>query len=351
MSFKKVSIIICALTIVVNSASAKISPNKRYQHYQFIPSYGEEKLPIKVKDIVNNSLSPLMGVNYSYGYLYWEQRLVVGYGVDVIPEKNDEWQQLRMKDKEPKLYEAISLFDEQKKKTNLIKVFRSYMIPLDHSANDFYGCIDKKPLFTSPMIEGNGDALFAITGEGNHLYNPQITDRITVNIFGDRLNWTFSEELFLANYYNEAGIDPKSGFDFSDIINFKTDYPLLVKNDSRGRKKYAKMYIADLNQDGLLEMLFWHRQYQSTLISDKDKVGFTFEKQWFTYYVEQAATKLQPAKMVKAEISTELAQQLLKNNQLRWQDGYPKDNSLCKKVGVHAYPLMNYIIDDTIKTN
>ena len=111
------------------------------------------------------------------------------------------------------------------------------------------------------------------------------------------------------------------------------------------------MFIADFNQDGLLEMLFWLRQYQSTLISDKENIGFTFEKQWFTYYVEQAVTKLQPAKMVKAAIRTELAQQLLKNNQLTWQDGYPQDNPICKEVGIHDYPLMNYIIDDTIKTN
>jgi len=102
---------------------------------------------------------------------------------------------------------------------------------------------DKKPLFTSPVIEGSGDTLFAITGEGNHLHNPQILDRLTINVFGDGVNWQYSDQLFLANYYNEAGVEPESDFDFSAIRSFQTDSLLLVTPDFRGRKKYAKCLL------------------------------------------------------------------------------------------------------------
>ncbi len=46
-----------------------------------------------------------------------------------------------------------------------------------------------------------------------------------------------------------------------------------------------KQFVADLNKDGLLEILLWHRQYYSSLLTDTNNIGFVLEKQWFTYYV------------------------------------------------------------------
>lgn len=109
-------------------------------------------------------------------------------------------------------------------------------------------------------------------------------------------------------------------------------------DDGYGRKRYAKMYITDLDKDNQLDILFWFKTYKSTDFSDKK--GFRFEKESFRLYRENTARN----GFEITDINSKKALELLQSNELNWASGYPQDNSLCEKWHKEV-PMMMQIVE------
>ena len=195
-----------------------------------------------------------------------------------------------------------------------------------------------------PLIEGRLEAFFAITGEGRYT-DPSIYDHLKLNIYDGKASKLFiTEYLFIGNYYIPPHvIDEKNTYEYDYIAagSNRLKDGNLNNEDGRGRKQYAKLFSADFDENNKLELIFWHRQYQSTE-TGKPKVGMIFEKEWFTAYEENATAD----GFNKKELTIEQGHQILETASLGWKDGYPKDNTLCPS-NLKYIPMMPLIHDSS----
>jgi len=208
-----------------------------------------------------------------------------------------------------------------------------------HGGVDYYGCIEEKPLYSSRLIEGELPAVWVITGKGN-VQAKIFDDFIKIAAFNSKTgNLYFEQFLEKMNYYYKS--TKYKGIDYLLGVGYKEGDPL---ENLRGRKQYAKMFIKDFDHDDQLDVIFWHRQYFSTLVADKERTGFIFEKEWFDYYVEKDGG------FIKTPLTNEQGNQILKKAQLTWRDGYPKDNHLCELYDKNRItaPMMMKVIDPGI---
>lgn len=200
---------------------------------------------------------------------------------------------------------------------------------------DYYGCIDKKPVYTASLIEGQPDFFFIITSTQGSPVDPLVSDYMTITISSSLGELQLSEKLFWANFYPTKN-GPKVHFYGESTPNLKFDE--LPISDGFGRKRYAKMYIADLDKDNNLDILFWFKTFKSTKYSEKK--GFRFERESFKLYRENDSGKGFEEKTIDAD----KAIGLLKENELAWESGYPQNNSLCD--GWYSQvPMMMQIVD------
>lgn len=345
------------LLFIIHSTSYAEDINKyRYADYKFTPIYNQNNDQlIKIgKDIVNQFLLKQYPTGWRnagkiYGVTYWGTKLVIGYSIGNTKGK--------MAEKDLYINECKSYYKKHNKKqngcdfkSNVISVFKGKIHELDlikskediypvgHFGRDYYGNVDDKPIFTASMVIGEDKALFSLTGFGNRFSNP-VQDRITLDIYGSNLTWKIHEDLMLTNYSAKTKKykpNPKNKYDYSAYLDESLEQFGLVKSDRRARKKYAKTYIKDLDNDGLLDVLFWHRQYYSTLVKNKTRVGFILEKEWFTLYGENMTNH----KMVKSNITNSQGYKLLEDNNLDWKVGYPE--------GVGEIHMRN-IVDESIQ--
>ncbi|MCP4931363.1 MAG: hypothetical protein GY912_05240, partial [Candidatus Marinimicrobia bacterium] len=285
---KLVSIVVFCLISL--SVFAKEIDKDRYKDYQFDPQYNanDEQLREEARNLVNQYLlekypTGWRNVSKIYGAGLWGNRLIVSYSIGNTKGKVLE-REAYMRDcdayykehgkKKPECIfksKVISVFKDGVYETDLVKK-RGQLIPNGHYGFDFYGCIDLKPIFTAPMIEDQGSALLTVTGNGNR--DPVMRDRLTLSIYDESLNNSVKEDLMLINMVWAKRTKPTK---YNRLYNFSAagEMPqghILDIPDNRARKKYAKMYVSDFNEDGLLELLFWHRQYYSTLIDDKERL-------------------------------------------------------------------------------
>ncbi|GGY59716.1 hypothetical protein GCM10011297_35200 [Bacterioplanes sanyensis] len=199
---------------------------------------------------------------------------------------------------------------------------------------DFYGCIDSRPVFSSSLIEGQDDFVFIITATHGNPRAGLISENMAISVYSGSGELQFKEKLLWVNYVPAVG--GRAHYYGEGEVGSK--YGELPISDGYGRKRYAKMYIADFDLDDRLDVVFWFKTFKSTSVGDEK--GFRFEKESYVLYSEN-----------KEGVGFELRQSglgkisaLLRENGLEWQDGYPRDNSLCLGAA-KKYPLMQNVVE------
>ncbi|PWK51735.1 hypothetical protein [Pleionea mediterranea] len=206
-----------------------------------------------------------------------------------------------------------------------------------HRGHDYFGCIESRPLFEVSMIEGVKNAIWIITGKGDELHYDGVNENIKVTVYdGETTQKYFEYYAMMTSYTNK----PWKDFDF--VLGATRDRSSPLFNDEfRGKKLFAKAYINDFDNNDKLDVVIWHRQYYSTRVSDKDRKGFTFEKEWFTRYEENKKH------FFEKELTIDDGRKLLGNAGLTWKDGFPRDNRLCEEKKT-SIPMMPRVIDSGI---
>ena len=201
---------------------------------------------------------------------------------------------------------------------------------------DYYGCVDHKPTFVATLIQGQPDFFFVITATQGSPVDPLVSDYMALSIYSSQGHLQLKEKIFWANYYpaNEGAKVHYYG-ESSPELKFGE----MPESDGYGRKRYAKLFIADLDNDNQLEILFWFKTFKSTEYNDKR--GFRLEKESFKIYHENAArTGFEAPKI----ISINTALKLLDKKELTWEKGYPQGNMLCEEINVEM-PMMMQIVN------
>lgn len=316
----------------------------RYENYHFEPRFNDVDSSQFTK-VLNDTLLPWRKAS-GVKSISNDIAILVAYKIELKKESFDEWSQYRRKQKNLKLpyekpeWEAVSLIREAK----VIPVLKKYydLFPVGHYGHDIYGCIELKPVFAAPLIEGKPDAFFTITGRGNGT-DQSVFDNHKLSIVGLKgTEVAVSEYLFIGNYYVPPhAIDEKNTYTYNYPAAGKDRLKdgMLNNQDGRGRKKYAKLFVADFDKNNKLELVFWHRQYQPTRTKEK-KVGMVFEKEWFTAYEENNTAD----GFNKKTLTIQQGHTLLKEASLGWKQGYPKDNHLCTG-RLKRLPMMPLIYD------
>jgi hypothetical protein len=245
--------------------------------------------------------------------------------------------------------------------------------------DDYWGCMHERPLFKiqwpdlkkdkfqnsvsennhqgseyAVLITGDGDG-WSTGGQGvsasDSLYMNVIDHSGEIVIKAPMLNVSYSSyplidyELEDDFFFTDAGI-PR-GSNREDIIGIDSRDP------TAGRKGYGKLFSQDFNENGQQDLLFWHRIYKShrsvkdpkTKEWDTSKRHFEFEREWFTWYEENK----ERTSFIKRELPIAQGKEWLSDNQLGWNDGYPKDNTQCKHSGLHKVPMMTNVYDPELK--
>jgi hypothetical protein len=245
--------------------------------------------------------------------------------------------------------------------------------------DDYWGCLHERPLFKIywPLLNQNSDAqnssnnagqdseyAVLITGDGNGSstggHGASASDSLYVNVIDHTGKIAIKAPMLNVSYDSYPLID----YELEDYLFFTdagipdgSDREDLIAKDSKdptaGRKGYGKLFAQDFNDNGQQDLVFWHRIYKShkavkdpkTKEWDTSKRYFEFEREWFTWYEENNERN----GFIKRELTTEQGKQWLSDNQLGWNDGYPKDNSQCESEGVRKIPMMTGVYDPELK--
>ncbi|WP_144395402.1 hypothetical protein [Pleionea sediminis] len=312
----------------------------KYENYIFQPNYSNVINEFNKPDALSKFVYPWYEFR-SISYLSTNKNEFVLFGVDVADESVNELMKLR---KDSKKNLRVNYFDSGGdafviNSSDGIRIefgpsFSGDLISTGHKAHDYFGCIESKPIFEASMIKDNGSSVWVITGMGNNLPYAGVIENIKVSVYdGQTTEKYFEYYAMIASYIDE----PWRDFDYVLGETRNRNSPLF--NESfRGKKLFSKVFIDDFNKDDRLDVIIWHRQYHSTLVSDKDRKGFIFEKEWYTHYEEKDNS------FVKKEMTVEAGTKLLESVNLTWKDGFPKGNSLCD--GREAtVPMMPLVID------
>lgn len=223
-----------------------------------------------------------------------------------------------------------------------------------HKGQDYYGCIQSSPLFSVPLFNEK-TAVVLITGDGIGPGDPAIPDYINMQVYAaDTGQELINEWLMIMNYKansyavgHDTGSESKGYIEGVNYMSGVAPLPISgqeipsIPDDGFGRKLYAKLFTGDYNNDGRLEFLFWKRQYKST--KTPEPIGFTFEKEFFKYYVENSNSN----GFDEVKITNEEGVRIIEKNLLSWTDGYPNNNNLCEG-HEKKYKMMNGVIDKSI---
>lgn len=208
---------------------------------------------------------------------------------------------------------------------------------------DFYGCIYEKPIFKAALFDPEALNLFVVTGTGNYTSNIRgggTNDSLALHVFSyDSYQKIFDVQLMEVNYKPFNPDVMRKDYYFP-----KSDYPArdLSFNDDEGRKSYSKIFIRDFDENNLLDILVWKREYKSKKVTNGVQAGFELANDGFTHYEENATS----IGFDKKPITNEMAKAWLEESNLTWKSGWPNEN-LCTQPGRRALPMVG-IGDDPI---
>jgi hypothetical protein len=331
------------------------SATMRYGQYVFAPLYGEELEQggfnsdySQVLEQLNPAFKPnarfvLDGLDGKF--------FLVDYKID--KEKRREYL-LEMQKKSPLAHvdRFFSSLNYLKHDGELIELRRDnrkggvYFFADGHSNGDYLYCIDKFPLFTSPLLD-NEDYLFHVTSMGlDHTNRGMGYDYFRIDIYKSGENARiWGHDLLLANYF-VYGVDDEisSSYWFPAVTDSdkKLDGVMVFPEELEGRKRYSKIFINDFDSNNRLDLIVWNREYASARRDDIGRDGFYLDKQWFELYEENQFGD----NFTEKVLDVDTAHTILERYGLGWDDGYPNEN-LCtghKK----SYPYMMYIQDTEI---
>ena len=323
---------------------AQESNERRYRNYVFLPNYNESDDKASVAANLLDGLRDWYEIEYLHPLSFEEGEIIALYRIGVANDRQNEWKDFvdykkytlkeSRTEQDWSRWDGIVFFDSDGLRKNLIKSkFPELFSSEIHRGQDYYGCIEKKPVFTANLIADMPPFAFVITGTG-HPTEPTITDDITLHIYSNKGLRVLEEALFLANYSPSDSGQRHGGANIASANPGKDNYGLSAE-DNYGRKRYAKMYSADLDDDNFLDVMFWFRTYKSSAIGEKP--GFNFEIQSFTIYKENTTND----GFSRHIISLSEGRSLLEKNKLTWDKGYPQNNDLCENI---KHPMMNGII-------
>lgn len=66
---------------------------------------------------------------------------------------------------------------------------------------DYYGCIDNRPVYSAPLIEGEHDYFFVIAATQGSPVDPLVSDYMELSIFSSEGDIQLTEKIFWANFY------------------------------------------------------------------------------------------------------------------------------------------------------
>lgn len=317
----------------------------RYDNFVFTPSYqaGSDN----IKEILEKQLSEFHYIEKLIAANIGDSSLGL-YRVNVKKDRREDYNKklsykefvLKQKFDESDwtTWDAISYISSLGRAKLILKstAYNDFFAVKGYRDYDYYGCIDTKPVYTAPLIEGQPDFFFVITATQGSPIDPLVSDYMSFSIISSRGDLQLTEKLFWANYY-PAPEGPIVHF-YGESSN-KQELEELPINDGHGRKRYAKIFISDLEQDNQLDILFWFKTFKSTDFNEKR--GFRFEKEFFKHYRENASR----GGFEEKPIDSQTATLLLESNLLTWEDGYPQSTFLCEGGQFSEFPLMMQIVD------
>jgi hypothetical protein len=371
---KYLGLVSVLLSVLVN---AEI--NFEYSKLDEVPSKYQEGQPLGEYHFIKKSF----GWKGEQGAIYY-------YRTNVRPEIMD-WYGREYKDNKfykrkgrpykeyaPFVEEKINYENEDVSKTLYERNEATNMdVPLSQgpAQDDYWGCLHERPLFkihwpnlkkieTAETDRQNSEYAVLITGDGDggNMGGPVTgaTNSLYMNIIDHSGVIVTKEPMLNVSYASYPLIDYEleSEFFFDAYgIPIGSNREDLIPEDNidlgAGRKGYGKLFAQDFNENGQQDLIFWHRIYKShkavkdpkTKEWDTSKRYFDFEREWFTWYEEDSTQD----GFTEHKLTTEQAKQWLSDNQLGWNDGYPKDNSQCKYEGVRKIPMMTGVYDPELK--
>ncbi len=191
-----------------------------------------------------------------------------------------------------------------------------------------YGCHVGNPFSAADLNLDGIPELFVIGGVGDY-WGPEeggIVAMTSLYIF-DTKSFSQPKKLFKVELSNEA-YSPK------DVFPGKSEYQSYsiskLGNDGvtkrakpfeQGLRRYSKLYFKDFDENDKLDILVWQREYKARLNSDLVK-GYQLADMKFKRYEESSTG------YVEKSVDIKVAEQYLKDHDLTWRKGYPRDN-LC----------------------
>jgi len=339
--------IIVILIFTENIAVAESNSNLRYDGYIFSPVYENIVDEAFLKESILSNLKDWYEVAHLHAVPLHNNKYLVLNKVKVSDSKTLEHYKFvehkyyvlkeKLNDNELSFWDSIDIIDENGVIKNHIKSFKDQNTliarNIDGNRSDLlHGCIEKEPVFLAPLIQGESDFAFVVSGVGRGSTDLVNLDRISISVFSPSGEALFKENLLVNNFYASPAKVKDQSEDVTpqNRVGYKpyTEFPI---SDEFGRIKYTKMFVVDIDKDNLLEILFWNRTYKSPPVNielNAKAKGFLFEEQSFVLYKEDSDS------FEKLDISNEMAELLLKKNELTWEVGYPKEDELCDPVQV-----------------
>lgn len=248
---------------------------------------------------------------------------VIGFSVKPKPKKVLEYRksihEMKVKglDLDEFKAEQIKLISKERDIDEIILSNRGKDIfPAGRGMRDWFYCIDKKPVFTANIMGSDIPEIFIISGmtiQTSNIAGAGTTDYLNIDIFnGDQLNRLISIPLATVDYRELDSDQMKGGKKYYyEKTELRNDH--LMSVDGEGRKRYAKLFVQDFDDNERLDLIVWHREYKSALFNKKNinDGHFVLDKHRFDWYEDNGQGGL-----VKNELSTRKGQKWLASYQL-----------------------------------
>jgi hypothetical protein len=336
--------VIAMWVIISPLAMSQTDEKSRYHKFVFAPMYGEEG------DVLEDTIDEHIGKYHAVEKIYASTRQgssVALYRTELKDEFEEEFfeildhkqyvlKQKKFSYRDWQIWDAVSFIDSagKIKELSIGGISKSFFSISGLRSYDLYGCLDNKPVYTASLIEGQPDYFFVITATSGNRNAGATREHINVSIISNNGQLEINEKIFWANYVSSTGNEAHF-YGEGEVGSKFGEMPI---DDGYGRKRYAKMYVSDLDQDNSLDIVFWFKTFKSTSFGEKK--GFRYEKESFKWYKENSSSN----GFEEYSITNKQALLMLSEKDLTWGDGYPEDNALC--VGHQKkYPLMEFIVD------
>lgn len=308
------------------------SEDLRYKDYEFTPVYGNAENST-VKDVIKSEMREWHSFREFHSLGSGSGSFIALYSVDLKEGLEREWASYKSHKKytlKKKLTEedwsdwgAISYISKGGQLKNIVKVRDSLFSSSVRLGREFHGCIEEDPIFYASLIEGSLPYYFVVTGSGG-MGDSGVVDNIVIHVVSDEGERVLSEALLLSNFTSGPG-DAKVGAAITAAYSNPRYEGELKSPDGFGRKRVGKIFIGDLDSDNNLELLFWYRTFKSKPFGEMPL--FEFEKDSFKLYKEvQGRFKVVP-------VNLDVVTQMLEDNELVWDKGFPEGRGLCEKSG------------------